>query len=73
MKNKYFIKVFSALLVSVLFLTSCGKLADDVTVKWPDGIYLEGASKDDEAHSSIKLTSTGSKTEFAILGLMVSQ
>lgn len=58
MKNKYFIKVFSALLVSVLFLTSCGKLADDVTVKWPDGIYLEGASKDDEAQSSQETTTS---------------
>ena len=58
MKNINFIKIISALLVSVLFLTSCGKLADDVTVKGPDGIYLEGASKDDEAQSSQETTTS---------------
>ncbi len=47
MKNAKFLRIMAALLMVVLFLTSCRSLADDVTVSWPDGIYLEGASKDD--------------------------
>lgn len=56
MKINNFSKIISVLLVSVLFLSSCGKLADNVTVKWPEGIYLEGAAKDDEAQSSQETT-----------------